>query len=797
MATFTANTTTGVNMANLFPGMAGATVTNVVSTSGSVYRATYSNGLDLRFTGSFLYFNGFLISGTYTQIEQLDTGTNTVRATLTGVSGSMNQLGAGVLLPSGVLGGADTATGNDGADVLYGGAGNDTLHGLGGEDTLFGGDGDDLLNGGIGSGGNTFDGGSGTDVARFVFASTAAVIIDLNAAGPVQGSGVWGTMTGIERLGDIAAYMVSGGGNDVLVTRTDAAAVGFRDFIESGSGNDVITLGRGADTVAMGTGASDSDVLVVRYGHNTASITMSTPAEVGGAGDFDGAISNGLAGSQLDIVSYSGVERFDVEAGSGYDVLVGGSGDDILNLGKGAGTADGQGGQDVGLADLSDVTAPVTSVAGPSSVSYSWIDGVLRTVSFSNIEQLNVTFGKGDDLVTGTGGADVLTGGDGHDAIAGAGGKDVLRGGAGNDSLHGGDGNDVIQGGLGYDVAQFLGPRANYAITKDVGAGWTVTGTAPGFTSAGSDALSGVEAVRFADGTFRLGSIPQDFTGAGYADLLWREAGGTVYLWQQQGATRAGEGALGLLGNEWQLAAKGDLYGDGMSDMVWRHSDGTLYLWAMAGQSIANQGSLGVLGQEWSVRGTGDFDGDGRFDLAFGKTDGSWYVWYMNGFAIASFADGVLPGSGQIQRVADFDGDAQADWLWRKGSTGDWVIRDAGGVPMLPTDAVLPNPGADWTVAGAGDLNGDAAADLVWRNMTTGDTWAWFMNGGTILSTGYIARVGLDWSLAEVADYTGEGKADLVWRNAGNGLVWMYAMDGTAIAQSQFMGLAGANWTII
>ncbi|MGV3491929.1 MAG: calcium-binding protein [Devosia sp.] len=90
-------------------------------------------------------------------------------------------------------------------------------------------------------------------------------------------------------------------------------------------------------------------------------------------------------------------------------------------------------------------------------------------------------------------------------------GADVLIGGAGNDALYGekGDdtfigskGRDVIDGGQGtLDVLQYGGDRDDYTITRDL-MGRLVVHKADGY-----DVVSGVEALRFADGTVSVASL--------------------------------------------------------------------------------------------------------------------------------------------------------------------------------------------------------------------------------------------------------------------------------------------------
>jgi Ca2+-binding RTX toxin-like protein len=96
--------------------------------------------------------------------------------------------------------------------------------------------------------------------------------------------------------------------------------------------------------------------------------------------------------------------------------------------------------------------------------------------------------GEGNDIITGTGGADQLKGGAGADSISGGGGNDQLRGGsgkdsldgqAGNDKLWGNGGNDMLVGGRGRDILR--GGNGNDRFNTRDGAGTDMAVGGAGF----------------------------------------------------------------------------------------------------------------------------------------------------------------------------------------------------------------------------------------------------------------------------------------------------------------------------
>ncbi|HMB95439.1 MAG TPA: calcium-binding protein [Tepidisphaeraceae bacterium] len=134
----------------------------------------------------------------------------------------------------------------------------------------------------------------------------------------------------------------------------------------------------------------------------------------------------------------------------------------------------------------------------PDQVSVN-VNGDVRRFLLSDVEQINILAGQGDDFIFvdrhqvkltqpariyGSGGNDVIAsgigndriyGGDGndvidagpgHDIIYGEAGKDKIDGGAGNDAIDGGSGNDVLIGSAGID--RIIGNSGNDLIdSKD------------------------------------------------------------------------------------------------------------------------------------------------------------------------------------------------------------------------------------------------------------------------------------------------------------------------------------------
>jgi glucose/arabinose dehydrogenase len=277
------------------------------------------------------------------------------------------------------------------------------------------------------------------------------------------------------------------------------------------------------------------------------------------------------------------------------------------------------------------------------------------------------------------------------------------------------------------------------------------------------------------------GALPSDFDGDGKGDVLWRTDGGALAIWEMNGTQikaadyiKQGSATVGAPGSDWHVVVSGDFDADGNADLLWRTDGGALAIWEMNGNQIKaadflKQGSatVGAPGADWHLLGADDFDGDRKGDLLWRTDGGALAVWEMNGTQIKA-----------------------ADYL-KNGST------------------VVGTPGADWHIAGTGDFDGDGQADLLWRT-DAGVLAIWEMNGTQIKAADYIkigsAAVpapGADWHIQSTGDYDGDGRDDLLWRtDAGALAVWK--MNGFQISNADYLklgsatvGAPGSDWAIV
>jgi len=349
------------------------------------------------------------------------------------------------------------------------GEGNDQLQTGDGDDTVSGNGGDDYLR--TGGGADVIDGGAGNDRWQADNATaTGAISFNLTTPSSFTVGGKTGSVKNIEAIGagdGPADRFFTGSGDDTITTGSGF----FRDFIDTGAGADRVTLSAGSDVVRMGDG---SDTLAVNWAGQTNYDTTFGGFAANPVSGYDGFINNNFNNDDHNRVTYSGVERFEVQLGEGNDqlqtgdgddIVSGGGGDDYLRTGGGADAVDGGAGNDRWQANNATATGAISfDLTTPSSFT---VGG--KTGSVKNIEAI----GAGDDA------ANRFATGSGNDTITTGGGffQDFIDTGAGDDSVTVSAGADVIRMGDGTDtvVVNWTG-QSGYDTTFGSFAGSLVAG---------------------------------------------------------------------------------------------------------------------------------------------------------------------------------------------------------------------------------------------------------------------------------------------------------------------------------
>ncbi|MEQ1543339.1 MAG: hypothetical protein ABL926_13950, partial [Novosphingobium sp.] len=388
--------------------------------------------------------------------------------------------------------GPDTLDGTSGPDTITGGGGLDTMHGFDGDDTFVIADLTDVVPGELYDGGNGYDSlyisttnifnfnGTSIDLSgatltgierltgdvnawrlqvRMTLAqldafSRVSGTIELTTGGTIAMAGV--TTDAVFRLADAATsismvgaifdsappypvqgFQIYGGlGGDTIIGAENGdnlAGGGGADRIEGRAGNDTIDGGAGGDTLLGGDG---DDTFFVSGSSDLAGDTIDGGAGIDTISNWQGAFQVNLAG-----LTVTNVEILDMRWGSGNTLNVSQLGQfqtirgSFQLIGSGA------------------VVMPALTY----SDGYIQLDNAITDFSIANLVTASniipsIYAGTGNNVLTGSSGADFLNGGAGNDTLYGSGGDDVLQGDAGDDTLYGGAGNDRLVGGAGVNL---------------------------------------------------------------------------------------------------------------------------------------------------------------------------------------------------------------------------------------------------------------------------------------------------------------------------------------------------------
>ncbi len=283
------------------------------------------------------------------------------------------------------------------------------------------------------------------------------------------------------------------------------------------------------------------------------------------------------------------------------------------------------------------------------------------------IDNVGIAYGTTIENAKGGAGNDKITGNAVDNTLVGNAGNDLIRGVEGNDFLDGGSGNDTLDGGTGLDTMALSGNRADYLIVAGEGDSFIIRDMRSG-SADGTDTISGVEQIKFADGTKAIGQVaPSNVEGVadGKQGYVAGRTGNDDLV--ALGADRDGTQLRGGAGNDILTGGRGNdfLIGNQGDDL-------------MIGGAGADQ--FRFMGNE--IEGKSDSDRIFDFDFA----EGDWLV--FTGFGKSTFsntAGGFIGGSDVI--IRSFDQLARLD----AASSKLTVSRESAGSDTLVMEVLQPN----------------------------------------------------------------------------------------------------------
>ncbi len=369
--------------------------------------------------------------------------------------------------------------------------------------------------------------------------------------------------TGYSPMGKPAATIVSqyfhGTG---MIPSLTIMGTPIADNLDLGQGNDVVHTGLGNDVINGGGG---NDV-IVSGSETSAKLTTTTITLTGYGSVVDGVgaqvqiLVNGKIVSGLlefkPATDPSGYQTFTVTFANSEPIT---SFD--INL------ANSTPGRSLHLKDITVNGIELTPSEGTNASSPGTFDLYVRSISFDTTNDQAWFTGASTD-------------------------NDLVHGGAGNDVITGGTGTDYLDGGAGTDTAVYAGNRSDYTITV-VGNQIIVVDKVAGRD--GTDFLSNIEQLKFADTTITTASLPTTQSSLSAADTLKLEAAdsqsinsdGSINSVQYDGdghliqfATRYADGSFDQI--------TFDTSGNEIGETI-RHADGSrdIYTFDNAGNGIS------------------------------------------------------------------------------------------------------------------------------------------------------------------------------------------------------------------
>jgi Ca2+-binding RTX toxin-like protein len=263
----------------------------------------------------------------------------------------------------------------------------------------------------LGSGADSFNGGTGTDTVSYQSALQSVTVDLIDGTGQSNDGDAFGdTYTSVEKflLSKHDDTFVGSGGADVV-----NGGLG-NDTLSGGLADDMIEGNGGSDTLDGGGNTSAGDTL--SYSSSGSGVTVNIGANTASGGDAAGDIVwnfENLTGSGFGDTLTGSAGNNTLSGGAGSDTLSGGAGDDRLMIdARTAGDIDvGSGGVGQDTIDLSGMASAVWVDLQYTSMEV-WTSGV-STANGSNANTQVVNLDSVENII-GTSGSDTVLG-DGKD----------------------------------------------------------------------------------------------------------------------------------------------------------------------------------------------------------------------------------------------------------------------------------------------------------------------------------------------------------------------------------------------
>jgi len=480
--------------------------------------------------------------------------------------------------------------------------------------------------------------------------------------------------------------------------------------------------------------------------------------------------------------------------------------DDVIDGGTQSDNVSGGFGNDTYVVESSgDV---VTEPTGPESGDDLVLSSVDYTIDDPDVESLQLV-NSSNINATGNSSNNILTGNNGNNRLVGKEGSDTLMGGEGNDTLIGGLINDSPSSTTaGVDIFVFT----------------TIEDSVPGNNRdeikdfhSGSDKidLSAIDADTTMSGTQHFTFI----TGAAFtapAQVRY-DTGNKRLLMNTDTVLTTNESEIRLIGVSSIVASdlvvsktQNDYDNDGIAGWFWKgQSNGVETqneIWQLTyplysenwGIPARTYPAVFPAQSDWEIMTTGDFNGDGDADVLWRHdTEATWKLWQIqDGVRVSQNpapADFDIAHEWDVVGAGDTDKDGDDDVILKNNTTGEVLIWEIQGHAIVATHAVGTKIG--YEVNRIGDFNGDGDMDLLLRETGEDNLVIWEIHNSAFVHERNLAQTGVDYNPVCSADFDGDGDDDIMLLNTTDNQEKWFEMD--LYTRSQHLGSANVGFQFL
>jgi prepilin-type processing-associated H-X9-DG protein len=198
-----------------------------------------------------------------------------------------------------------------------------------------------------------------------------------------------------------------------------------------------------------------------------------------------------------------------------------------------------------------------------------------------------------------------------------------------------------------------------------------------------------------------------DFNGDGRDDILWRDGSSRLSMWFS-GAAES-ERPVGYdrrnrhapVDPGWAVKGVADFDGDGRSDIMFHDAGGSVWIWIMVANDRLSDRLLPSPGRDiWKLEGLGFFDTNQKTDILWRHTNGSMVLWLDGNIGSRPpTLSRTQDSSWRLATIAPLSKTSRAHLVWQKIGAQDVRIWKMGGVSgasviseVTPIVSPLPAP---------------------------------------------------------------------------------------------------------